>query len=255
VSDFLSRLIRRSSGEKSLVRPRIAPAFAGAAGVAGRGPAGEILRNPPERLPAVAPLPFEALRQRENPRRPGQSMNLQLPRMDARPREESRAPEDDAQPPRPREEGEERASGHTEVSLETALVVPASPFATRPEISGRPFVETPIVSPAETQNAPVFRVVREAATSRENPPAELVAPATPPGPPIFLARPPADRNRGLPVETPQTTKPGEPAIQVTIGKIEVRASLAPQKPAEKKTPSGAMSLEEYQRLRNRRSAG
>jgi hypothetical protein len=59
----------------------------------------------------------------------------------------------------------------------------------------------------------------------------------------------------MPLEAPKKKPVSEPAIQVTIGKIEVRASIAAPKSGEKKLPTGAMSLEEYQRMRSRRSTG
>jgi hypothetical protein len=254
VSDFLSRLIARSSGEKSLVRPRITPAFSKTTDTAERNTAGEILHNLPERLPAVAPLPFDAPRQ--NRKQPQQSSNLHSQETDTRLPLQTTLPSPDMpQPLELREEREERVYKHNEVRQETTVVAPIASVVTGPEDTDRQFVEARKASPSGTQDTPVLNVVQEFKTWRKDLPAELVVPANQPQSPIFPARPPAARTTELSNEASKIKKPSEPAIHVTIGKIEVRAALAPQKSAEKKTPRGVMSLEEYQRLRNRRSAG
>jgi len=66
---------------------------------------------------------------------------------------------------------------------------------------------------------------------------------------------PAIRKAERPLEAPRKGPASEPSIQVTIGRVEVRASIAAPKSTEKKVPTGAISLEEYQRLRSRRSTG
>jgi hypothetical protein len=72
---------------------------------------------------------------------------------------------------------------------------------------------------------------------------------------VFAARPSPERNTDPSFENSRKKKASESVVQVTIGKIEVRAFITSPKSAEKKTQSGVMSLEEYQRARNRRSAG
>jgi hypothetical protein len=46
--------------------------------------------------------------------------------------------------------------------------------------------------------------------------------------------------------------PAEPAVQVTIGRIEVRAEAVPpvRRPSKKGRPAGVMSLDEYLKLRS-----
>jgi hypothetical protein len=46
--------------------------------------------------------------------------------------------------------------------------------------------------------------------------------------------------------------PPAPTIQVTIGRIEVRATPPPAAPARKEQKSAVMTLEEYLRQRSRR---
>jgi hypothetical protein len=53
------------------------------------------------------------------------------------------------------------------------------------------------------------------------------------------------------VDLPGTSQP--PVIRVTIGRIEVRAVMAPAAPAplpSRKTPTGTLSLEEYLKQRS-----
>lgn len=236
------------------MRPRIASAFSKTADTAERNTAGEILHNLPERLPAVAPLPLEAPRQ--NRKQPQQSSNLHSQETGTRLPQQTLAWSDMPQPFELREEREERVYKHNEVRQETTVVAPIASVVTGPEDTDRQFVEAQKASPSGTQDIPVPNVVQKAIrTLRKDLPAELVVPANQPQSLIFPAHPPAARSSELPNQVSKAKTPSEPAIHVTIGKIEVRASLAPQKSAEKKTPRGVMSLEEYQRLRNRRSAG
>lgn len=233
------------------MRPRIATAFSKIADTVERSTAGEILNNLPERLPAVAPLPFEAPRQSR--KQPRHSPNLQSQEIDIwQPRQPVTSP--DTRTLELREEKEEGIQKHDDARHGTTVVAPIASRVNGPEDSGRRIVEAK-ASPSKTQDLPVFNVARETGIFREDLPTGPIVPATPPQLPIFPARPPAARSAELPNEVSKTKIPSEPAIQVTIGKIEVRASLAPQKSTEKKTAKGVMSLEEYQRLRNRRSAG
>jgi len=256
VNDFLSRLIARSSGERSPVRPAIVPAFTPEAGGAGRDPAGEVLKNPAEHLPAIAPLPFETLYGKERPNGVQPSPNPQSGKMDSPVPQQSSALKNNARPFEAAEGREERQVGEqNRATFETNVAATASPLAPRPDVPGRESVELPRTSIFEAQDPATIAVRREIKPSPENATEKLVVPAAPPQPPVFAARLAAERTSELSVENWRKKKPSEPIVQVTIGRIEVRASIAAPKSAEKKTPNGVMSLEEYQRVRNRRSAG
>lgn len=256
MSDFLSRLIARSSGERSPVRPRVAPAFAPEADRPRQSHAGEILQNPAEHLPAIAPLPFETLRQKENPNRAQPPTNLQSPKADSQAPQQPAAQRDSAQRIESRE-GREKLQVHErdQMTLETNVAAPRSSLVTRSEIHSRGLVEPSKTSIAEARDVSTIAVARVIEPSRENELDGLVVPATPVQPPVFAARPSPERKSELSDENSRKKKTSEHVVQVTIGKIEVRASIASPKSAEKKAPSGVMSLEEYQRVRNRRSAG
>jgi hypothetical protein len=256
VNDFVSRLIARSSGGKSSVRPTIAPAFAPEVGRPRRSPAGEILQNLPGHTPAIAPLPFETFRQKETQNLVQPPTNLQSPKTDSQALPQLATLRDHARRIESREGREARqVRKQNQTLLETDAVSPISSLAMRPEIHDREFADLPTASLVEPQSPSTIAVAREVKSARENEPSEPIVPATPLQPPVFAARPSPERNTDLSVENARKKKASEPVVQVTIGKIEVRASIASAKPAEKKTLSGAMSLEEYQRVRNRRSAG
>jgi hypothetical protein len=256
VSDFLSRLIARSSGERSPIRPTIAPAFALEAGKPSRSHAGEILQNPAEHLPAIAPLPFETVRQKENPNRAQSTTNLQSPKTDPQAPQQPAAQRESGQRIEPRKGREElQVREQNQTTLETNVAASIFPRASRTEEYSREFVEPPRSSIAEARDVPTTAMAREIEPSREKEPDGLVVPATPLQPPVFAARPSPERKSEFLDENLRKKKTSEPVVQVTIGKIEVRASIASAKSAEKKTQSGVMSLEEYQRARNRRSAG
>jgi hypothetical protein len=256
VSDFILRLIARSSGEKSPVRPTVAPAFAPEVDRPRQSHAGEILQNPAEHLPAIAPLPFEALQQKENPNRAQPTTNLQSSKEDSRTPQQQAAQRDSAQRIQSHERREElQVRAQDQTTFETNVAASIFPRASRTEEYSREFVEPPRSSIAEARDVPTTAMAREIEPSREKEPDGLVVPATPLQPPVFAARPSPERKSEFLDENLRKKKTSEPVVQVTIGKIEVRASIASAKSAEKKTQSGVMSLEEYQRARNRRSAG
>jgi len=250
VSDFLSRLIARSSGEKSSVRPKIAPAFAQSFEAVERVPPGEILRNAPEQVPARSPFPFEPVGQKEQSRRAEQSPNPQAPSNDARPTTEPSIPHD---LPLPRAVGpkeELRNEERVQTLRETTDVIPTSALAPEPEVSKQPLVEARTEMRAAAVPHPTQRISKSSEQIAEG----AIVPAAPLPPPILPAARFSARNAEQPLDAAKNGKGKEPAIQITIGKIEVRASLESSKPKDKKAPSGVMSLEEYQRQRNRRSA-
>jgi hypothetical protein len=255
VTDFLSRLVARSSGEKPDVRPRIVPAFAQRHEIAEQLPAGEVLRGAPEASRAIAPLPVQnSNRTSPNHRRPEQISDVPAP--------SSRGQISGFHPTEVPSSREQRQNEkvETQVTLlpasQNKAVVPAQSSVPKPtvDLEVRSHRDKAIES-TQVQRGPATAaaVSREAkdvvkAISKLDEPALV--------PPIFpLVRPTVSKSE-LPLEAPKKKTANEPpAIQVTIGKIEVRASIAGPKSGEKKISTGVMSLEEYQRLRSRRSAG
>jgi hypothetical protein len=260
VSDFLSRLVARSSGEKPAVRPRVAPAFAQQHAIAEQLPAGEVLRGAPEVQRAIAPLPVQHSH-RMSPNRRGPEKTSDVPRPAER-RESSLSGFYHADAPSALEI---RPSGVVETqatlfptSHEEAAMSAQSPVA-RPTVwlEERPHGDRTIKrTQAEHGPATVFQTV---AVTREV--KDVVRAISKPNeavlvPPNFPVVRPSISKSELPLEACKKKPTNEPpTIQVTIGKIEVRASIAGPKSGEKKKPTGVMSLEEYQRLRSRRSAG
>jgi len=251
----VSRLVARIYGEKPLVRPRIAPAFAQPTESGQRRPAGEILRQGPERLPAMAPLPVRPAHALEKVRHAEQTFEPQ--------RQKTRNP----QTVRPAPENYRLAKGeieaeeterHVRSNAQRAILETESTLkpATKQEVRELTLVKSAKVNGVEIPATPVFQAAR--GTSEQEDGSRSADPRVATTSSIPLAGPalrPANRNSEPRFENPRKKEPSEPVIQVTIGKIEVRASIASPKTAEKKMLTGAMSLEEYQRSRNRRSAG
>ena len=251
----MSRLVARSVGETPTVRPRIAPAFTQPTEGSERRPAGEVLRQGPERLLAMAPLPIEPARAIERAKPAEQTFEPQWQKF--------RNP----QPTLPEPENTSSAKKHMEAeTTEREAVRPRTQReivetesgmepATKPEARDTA-VESAKVNSVEILATPVFQAARGKNEQRdESHSANLAVDTTSAVPLAVPAFRPANGNLEPPFDTSRKKETSEPAIQVTIGKIEVRASIAAPKTTEKKMPTGAMSLEEYQRLRNRRSAG
>jgi len=255
VSDFLTRLIARSSGERPLVRPRIAPAFSQVAESGQRSPAGEVLRNSHDRLPAVAPFPFDPVQRKESYRRPeetektrssdaGKEVSPNAPSLQDFPAGKERALE-----------GSEEKRDNGSRAPKQTIVVASTPMPTRErEIHQQQQAEAPKIFPFQMRDAPV-NPLPDIRPSQEQPQGEPSVPAAPLQPSILQVPRPSRKNPELRTEPARKPAANEQTIQVTIGRIEVRASIVAPKSANKKQPASAMSLEEYQRLRNRRSAG
>jgi hypothetical protein len=82
------------------------------------------------------------------------------------------------------------------------------------------------------------------------PPAPAIQPRWPVVPQVYAAPPTADSQRQ---ELP--TKPVQPTIRVTIGRVEVRATPPPPAPTRKAARAPAMSLDDYLRSRRGESQG
>jgi hypothetical protein len=252
----VSRLVARSAGERPAVRPRIAPAFAQLAESTELAPAGESLRGAPETPRAIAPLPLDGQRPADRARaEQNRAMLAANPGRDASQRSPtSYFPHGHE---KPRDEETENAHGGVEPAprketLTLAASSVPSPAAARAE-------RVPTTVPTERIEPAPAAVLEAVAIKRETTEElKVVAKAvdrTVAAPQVFPTVRPVVGKAHLPLEASKKKPASEPAIQVTIGKIEVRASIAAPKSAEKKMPSGAISLEEYQRMRSRRSPG
>jgi hypothetical protein len=239
-----------------MVRPRIAPAFAQPAEGSECAPAGEALRQGPERLPAMAPLPIEPARAMQRVKPAEQTVEPQWQKL-RNPQPRLPEPENTSSAKKYMEAEETeieavRPRTQREIVETESAVKPATKLEPR-ELKA---VQSAKVNSLEILAAPVFQAARGKNERRdESHSADLTADTTSAVPLTVPALRPANRHLEPRFETSRKRETSEPAIQVTIGKIEVRASIAAPKTTEKKTPTGAMSLEEYQRLRNRRSAG
>ncbi len=255
MSDFLSRLVARSYGEKPLVRPRIAAAFAQPTQSGERAPAGDILRQGPERLPAMAPLSVGPARAFEKVRHAEQAFGPQWQKPRS-PQAALLAPENYrfAKGEIEAEETEKRVRSN--VQREIVETESTMKPATKQEVHEPTLVESAKVNGVEIPATPIFQAARGKSEKEDESRSGDVPVVTTSAMPLAESTlRPANRNSEPRLENLRKKEPSEPAIQVTIGKIEVRASIASPKTAEKKMPTGVMSLEEYQRLRNRRSAG
>lgn len=255
MSDFLSRLVARSSGEQAVVRPRIAPAFAPLAESAAPAPAGALLREAPLAPRAISQLPLDG-RPHGGPRYSGVERKPDLSGPAAGgtafpTRFTHHAPE--AHPHR-RDIPAEIPDSRMAPARPQEIVLPAAdPVRIRP--SAREETPPGADQPKGTRDVPALSVQATAATRERAEDVKAVARAAEPAPvpPLVTAVRPAARKADLPLEAARRKPAGEPAIHVTIGRIEVRASIATPKSGGKASPTGGMSLEEYQRLRNRRS--
>lgn len=257
MSDFLSRLVARSSGEKSAVRPRILPGFAGRHEIAEQLPAGEVLHGAPEVQPTIAPLPVQNSHRMSPNRRSSEIMN-NVPAAPA-PRDTSRA---GTEVPGVLDQQQtkvvETQRTLLPASQEKTVVTVQSPV-TKPRmgLEERLHGDTTI-EPTQVEHGPAMVIQTVAVTRETKEVVKVISETAEPvlGPPNFPVVRPSASKFEMPLEASRTRPTSEPpAIQVTIGKIEVRASIAEPRPGEKKIPKGVLSLEEYQRLRSRRSAG
>lgn len=155
--------------------------------------------------------------------------------------------------PRPAETpSAERSAAASMVQLREPLAPPTQRLAPvesaddhEPRVTARP--------PAEEgmRRAPPVAAATELAplTPGGNAAATAVQPVVRVVEPVTSLRPAFDGARGEPRPGPASPEP-LPTIQVTIGRIEVRATPAPVAPAASRRAAPAMSLEEYLRQRS-----
>ncbi len=247
MTDFVHRLLGRPGPAAPPIRPVIASLFEprrGRPAVDAALPMGEVTDSPQETLavPAAAPVvtrPPSA--PRLAPALPAREPEPPAPREHGTPS----APEQRA----PREDGtfavDAPAAAHpvtVEVVLPEPARLPAAPARTTPE------------RPAKTR-----RGARAAAPSLEDQPAPESLPAE--AEPV-RAHPvrPAPAAAREPVDVPKPTRPvsrrtpaAEPAVHISIGRVEVKAAAPPAPPARTESRRRpAVSLDDYLRDRGER---
>lgn len=293
MTDFLTQLVARSSGSAETIRPRPAsifePARLAAGPVAGPATAPEFFDD----LPMAEDIPLEARLSAEWPGSPvAESVVGQLEHRSHGTRVEAGVLAAKASPPHFPPEGRESSpqgnlaplpEPETPQSLPQAHVVQFSPaaqaaqpgslFPSSPPAAAAPDGEMPGVSPHASGRAAHLQRERVATADRENslgfrPLDESTLLSKPlPTPSTVLPRASVVReSRNARVRTTGTkgltrqdapevrwAAESEPVIQVTIGRVEVRAASSPVPAAakERSTPP-VMSLDEYLRRRSPR---
>lgn len=249
---YLTRLLARARGELPTVEPLIAPSYGAtfAATQAARGDTDG--QDAPARRRERAPDPEP----RADGGAPSSRGRTDTP---AAPLERSRQTATDPQTPTEQGRRPPRSSRPGRVAPDRLERPAARPDAPSPPTPA----DAPSASSAETGAAPR---VRDGASHAE-PPGGVpvrVRSATPAGPPAgapagapveAFADPFAEpRSRGARPGGEETSQ-GPPTINVTIGRIEVKAAGPPAAPAagRKSTPTATLSLEDY--LENRFERG
>ena len=255
MSDFLSRLVARSAGEQAAVRPRVVSAFAERRVGGERLPAGNVLEGAADVPRAMSPLVTEThgtasgrLHRKGDTDEPTSEEHRETSeRFDCRDRVAN------ARGSKAEEVGSEPRVLPMIQQARVAHAGRVLPVRMERQEDLRGSVAQPALERPEAMALRATRNGREG--ERDIKPVLTVNDVSR----EVHARPalrPEISKGSLPLEAPKKKSAKEPEIiQVTIGKIEVRASLVASKPTEKKTSNGAMSLDEYQRLRSRRSAG
>jgi hypothetical protein len=283
MSDYLGNLVVRSLDPTPAVRPRLASRFE---------PVSPAL--PPELVAEAPALVAETVQERAEPARPRQSRKRAVPAEEpepvqaAAPRRAARrgVPLVETSPPGPlshlpTDPPRERGNASESSSLVQATLPqqrPPSPVrerGPRGEVSPadrpnredwRSPVNAEIAAPGRFQNQPH----RESASRQDPPISSPVAPRQP-APrerdplertpvkaklPVPLLQPRITVVERLPSPMRQEAPAAEPVIQVTIGRIEVRATPPPVQPSRPRPATQtAMSLEEYLRRRSRKGDG
>jgi hypothetical protein len=253
--DFLGRLVARSLGEKPAVRPRIAASFVPAHELGWRAPAGEILTTAQEEVPVIAPIRSGPERiSQQSQRLPPREASTDWPATSPRARRSSHvnfAPSGEQL--ETEREAEDTDSQPFTVPQQIGVPQPQA-FADRDSETPRSTFNTPTPGPREgVVSVQAAADIREPVESSKQALTPVSSPMSFPVIPAMRAAVRAQEPVGKYSKKQKSSEP--PAIQVTIGRIEVRASTAAPRASEKKAPTGAMSLEEYQRRRSRRNAG
>ncbi|MDR3415529.1 MAG: hypothetical protein P4L83_05010 [Nevskia sp.] len=273
MNDFFASLAARVHGTHDAVRPRLPSMFESDGAV--QMPSEETTATAPHdeaRTASVAPPPAEPPAQRAPlpaadaaPVPSRAPLQVVTERVQAAPAAAAKAAATTAPPvaaaaavqppPLPPQRGDGETVRHTEREVIRREVVERHP-APPPEARRAPQSEPPVepqhkVMPRTERPAPMATLP---AQESDDPFAPMASPqrspaaVTPPAPPVL----PRVEPRPQPPQAPvQRRAAAEPAIQVTIGRIEVRATSAP---AERRKTAGTpvMSLEDYLRTRGER---
>jgi len=258
MSDFLGHLAARIVDPERAVRPRLASRFEPVSPAAPALPDNGGLQGPSlvevrAEEPAIAPPPARSLR----------------PATAAPAAPEATAEEAEREPapaPSRRRRARRRSGAEDAPALSAPLPRPRQeplqaqvrPAPSRPRMGPTPSSE-PDGAPAvrEPADSPSSRGRRLSA--RDGPePADSPAPRPPP----TFAAPPSGTTAALlapparAVLAPRAKQPPEPTIQVTIGRIEVRATPPPAPSTRPPTTApAAVSLDEYLRQRSKGAVG
>jgi hypothetical protein len=270
MSDYLSNLAARSLGQADVVRPRPVPLFAPPPRVAGWPPVEQAEDLEPvdrEQRPAdPRPPVFQAAASQAEPQAtPRPTVSSLAPPIGWSPLV---LPTDRATPPAadvaapPSWAGEPQRRPALEPASERViverLIAPAPALAvTHAETGPIEKVVERIVTPA-VHPAPATSVPAHVTAPPRSAPAPVVVtppPRSAPAPVIVKPRvapaPAALASAQAPTQPEPATPEPAPIIQVTIGRIEVRATPPPSQPARGARPAGpALSLDEYLRSRS-----
>jgi len=270
MTDYFTRLIERARGSEPVVQPRLESWFAPGADIAPEPPAAAApsLTRPVEPTAAES-TPLRAPNVSRQPEARPQASQVEWmaprePRIEAREPEPMTVPVSKSRievPFMPLAASESTAFEHQpevehvrpRAALRVSLEVAAPPAHTAPvepgavparaseeQRSSRALAATPPAQPARSE-----AVVERPAGQRLEPRSQPAPEAGPPRRAAPHALPVAARTRTPNIETPAA----EPSrINVTIGRIEVRAVSPPAPPPAPRQPAGPkISLEEYLR--------
>lgn len=240
VSDFLDRVATRALGSESMLSPRLPSLFE----PAGRG--GAAVTEEPVQIQAAPAVERTQEQAVPNVRRIESKVLAQAPELaPAR----SSAHASTAQADRHEHSivtEEVRLFSASKPSVREAAIEPASP---------RTVSRQEPASTGELQPLKETRILRERTTietSHEEAPGELL----PPGQPVFATRPEAgarrtDASSPAPAKALAGTAPpsSEPAVHVSIGRLEVRAAPTNATAPRAAAPSRPSALDDYLRQR------
>jgi hypothetical protein len=282
MTDFLTDLLERSRGQGAGLEPRIPSVFEPARGDTPRLPwedtfqlAAQAPAEVAEQLPAAGgpqpspgaaawpegqvPAPFREAPPSAPARIPARTEAGEIGRQPASKPAKLRA--GTAVPPAP------AAAGAAREPLANVAVPRPEPAGHRPVAADRSVAavslngdqRVPLPETAKTPKTPEAAEATEA-TERPGrralaPPAARVGEPLPPPRPGLLTVPPPGAYAGPPVLSGPVGDPPpqpEPAVHVTIGRVEIRAVTAPARPARTAPAARTMSLDEYLAERNQR---
>lgn len=238
MSDFFSDLMARIDGTAAVLRPRLPSLFETPAtqapfpvepevpvdAVERKNPSAPQAAPPPEPAPAQAappPYPFRPAMASSSPRAVEAASPVRTEMHSRETRETRRETVRSATPPafRSAENGRNAADAQDQARL-----------------------------PGRTAESETPRTVERVTSA----PVAPVQPATTTAtvPPPFAPAPPKLR-ANLPPRAEAAKREAEPPIQISIGRIEIRATSDAPRPAKGSKPSPVMSLDEYLRSRSR----